>query len=107
MTIDDEIKGMDLKEPTEYGEVAKEMFLNTPGRSNFTQDEMVLLFINKAMFKGLNMDDLSPVDDFIELKKSVGGWNVEMFVNGLSGINSVRTGGGFMSRMGDALFKRN
>jgi len=100
--LDDILKRANVNEKTEMGEVASELFANTPSRTNITQDEMTLLFVNKALFRGLGIAELSPVNDFIELKKSVGGWNVEQFVRSMGGLNEQRKG--FLGTMKDKLF---
>ena len=89
---------IDLNEKTEMGEVADQLFRNTPSRSNISNDEFILLFINNAEFKGLgkrcpNFAALNPVNDFLEFKKSVGGWNVQMFVESAGGMQNSRAGG--------------
>lgn len=100
------LQKLDINDKTETGEMALELFKNTAGRTNITQDEMVLLFINKAMFRGLGLDDLSPVDDFLELKKSVGGFAVQKFVEGVGGMANMRAGGSVGGWMRDRLFSR-
>lgn len=91
--LDDMLRNMDLSEKTELGEVAQNIFHPGAGRTNLTDDEIALCLINDLVFKGLNMDDLNPVDKFIELKKSKQGWSVNKMVESVSGLAQVRSGG--------------
>ena len=91
--LDDVIERFDLSESTELGEVAQNIFKNVAGRTNLTNDEICLCLINDLIFKGLKMDNLNPVNGFLELKKSQGGWSVNKMVESVGGMLNNRSGG--------------
>ena len=91
--LDEVLDGIDLSEKTELGEVAQNIFSKGAGRTNLTDDEICLCLINDLIFKGLKMDKLNPVESFLELKKSQGGWSVNKMIEGVSGLANVRGGG--------------
>lgn len=92
-SLDSVLSKVDLSEKTEMGEAAMHVFKTGKGRTNISNDEAILLFINKQIFSALGLDELDPTDDFIELKKSVEGWSTEKFVQVASGVQNQRAGG--------------
>lgn len=103
-SLDHVLDNVDLSEKTEMGEVANNIFQRGAGRTNLSEEEGALCFINDAIFKGLQLDDLNPVENFMEIKKSVKGWSTEKFVQGMGGITNSRSGG-MLGGIKDALFK--
>ena len=91
--LDEVLNKVDLSQKTEMGEVASNVFQSGAGRTNLNPDEVALVFINKLIFKGLNMEELDPTSDFMELKKSMDGWSTNKFIEGLGGVNQNRNGG--------------
>jgi len=103
-SLDEVLNKVDLSEKTEMGEVANNIFQKGAGRTNLTDDEVCLVFINNAIFKGLGLNHLNPVDSFMELKKSHNGWSTEKFVQSTSGLANMRSGGTFGMAIKEKLF---
>ena len=103
--LDQVLDKVDLSQKTEMGEVAQNVFEAGAGRTNLSEDEICLVFINKLIFKGLNLQELDPTADFMELKKSLLVWSTEKFVEGLGGLQNQRSGGSFGSFVKEVLFR--
>ena len=93
--LDDLLKKADLTEKTELGEVTKEFSINKPSSSNLTEDEMKLLWRAESILEGLGaVDSLKILTRYIDLKRSVRGWNTEQKVAAITGVQQQRAGFG-------------
>ena len=100
-TLDEVLSKVDLSEKTELGEVTKEFSENKPSSSNLTGDEHKLTWRAKGIYSKYPKT-LKMISDYIDSKRSVKGWNTEMKVSAITGIQQQRTGGmlgGFMNKM--------
>jgi len=88
-----------LTESSELGEVTKEFNVQSPSSSNLTIDEMRLVWRGKHILQHMSPSSASIIDAFIDLKKSVSGWNTNRKVDAISGIRDQRSGGGMMERL--------
>ena len=88
-----------LTEHSELGEVTKEFNVNAPSASNLNIDEMRLVWRGKNILKHMSPSSAIIIDEFIDLKKSVRGWNTGQKVAAISGIRDSRAGGGMMERL--------
>jgi len=88
-----------LTETTELGEVTKEFNRNTPSASNLTSDEMRLVWRGKNILKHMSPESAEMIDEFIDLKRSVKGWNTDKKVDAISGIREGRSGGNMMNTL--------
>jgi len=87
-----------LTEKTEMGEVTKEFSESKPSSSNLTQDEFTLVWRAKNILKRLSPKSVSIIDEFIDMKRSVRGWNTEQKVKAITGIQEQRSGTGLMNK---------
>ena len=88
-----------LEEKTELGEVAKEFNTFTPSSSNLGKDEHTLLWRGKNILKRMSPSSVSILDDFMNTKRSVGGWNTHQKVSAITGIQQQRQGGGMKEKL--------
>lgn len=91
--------GVDLSEKTELQGVAHEVFLNKPSRSNITHFEASACFVCNVIFPTLGMGEKNPVNQFLDLKKSQGGWATHQFVSAAGGAQEMRAGAGMMNKL--------
>jgi len=92
-SLDEVLKGVDLSEKTEMGEVTKEFSLNKPSSSNLTDDEHKLTWRAKSILRRLSPKSMIIIEDYIDGKRSVDGWNTEKKVQAITGIQQQRSGG--------------
>lgn len=88
---------------TELGEVSKEFGENKPSSSNLTPDEFRLAWRSKSILQRLSPKSEKIIDSFIDMKRSVQGWNTEKKVEAITGVHKQRQG--MFSKISDALFK--
>jgi len=89
----------DLNETSELGEVAREFNDFSVSSSNLAKDEHVLLWRGKNILKRMSPKSVDILEDFMDSKRSVGGWNTDKKVQAITGIQESRGGGGFMEKM--------
>ena len=92
--LDELMQNIDLSEKTELGEVTKEFSENKPSSSNLSNDEFRLVWRAKSILKVLSPKSAGIIDDFVDMKRSVGGWNTHQKVSAITGIQQQRTGFG-------------
>ena len=100
-SLDEVLSKVDLSEKTELGEVTKEFSENKPSSSNLSSDEQKLIWRATGIYSRYPKT-LRMIKDYIDTKRSVKGWNTEMKVSAITGIQQQRTGGmlgGFMNKM--------
>ena len=102
--LDDVLRNVDLSEKTEMGEVVKEFSENKPSASNLTSDEFRLTWRAKSILRRLSPSSTIIIDDFVDGKRSVDGWNTSRKVEAITGIQQQRTG--MMGRFIDAFKPR-
>jgi len=100
--LDDVLEKVDLSEKTELSEVAKEFGENKPGSSNLSSDEHKLVWRAKNILNRLSPSSKDIIDDYVDSKRSVGGWNVQKKVEAITGIQQQRQGWG--GRMMEKMF---
>lgn len=88
-----------LSDKTELGEVTKEFSENKPSASNMTNDEMRLVWRGKNILKHMSPGAAEMIDEFIDLKRSVKGWNTDKKVEAIGGVQERRSGTGFMNKL--------
>jgi hypothetical protein len=88
-----------LTEKTELGEVTKEFGESKPSASNLTMDEFRLTWRAKNILKHMSPKSAAIIDEFIDMKRSVKGWNTEKKVEAIVGVRQQRSGEGFMGRL--------
>lgn len=100
-TLDGILKNVDMNETTELGEVTKEFSENKPSSSNLSDDEFRLTWRAKSILRRLSPKSVIIIDDFVDGKRSVGGWNTEQKVAAITGVQQQRQGvmGKFMDKM--------
>ena len=81
-----------LSEKTELGEVTKEFSESKPSSSNLTPDEFRLAWRAKNILRKLSPSSEKMIDEFIDMKRSVGGWNTDKKVAALTGVQQQRAG---------------
>ena len=86
-------------ETSEMGEVAREFNTNHPSSSNLTKDEHTLSWRGKNMLKNISPTAVEIINDFLDSKRSVGGWNTDRKVEAITGIHQQRSGGGIMEKL--------
>ena len=91
-SLDDVLKGVDLSEKTEMGEVTKEFSENKPSSSNLTSDEHKLTWRAKGIYNKYPKT-LKMISDYVDSKRSVLGWNTTQKVAAITGIQQQRSGG--------------
>ena len=91
-TLDEVLSKVDLSEKTELGEVTKEFSENKPSSSNLTSDEQKLTWRAKGIYSKYPKT-LKMISDYIDLKRSVQGWNTQKKVEAITGIQQQRSGG--------------
>jgi hypothetical protein len=115
MGIEDELREISLKEPSELEGVAKQLFEDTDSndglssidmRTNLLDEEVGLCLINDIIFKQIGLSDLSPTRQFKRLASSRSGWKTEKFVQTASGVRDQRDGSGFMNKFSGMLGRR-
>ena len=99
--LDDILKNVDLSEKTEFGEITKEFSENKPSSSNLTEDEFRLTWRAKSILRRLSPKSVLIIEDFIDGKRSVHGWNTGQKVQAITGVQQQRSGFGsqFMEKM--------
>ena len=81
-----------LDETSELGELAREFNNFSPSSSNFTKDEHTLLWRGKNILKRMSPSSVEILDDFMDSKRSVGGWNTNQKVQAITGVQQIRGG---------------
>jgi len=89
----------ELNDSSELGEVAKEFNKSTPSSSNLTKDEHILTWRATHILKRLSPKSVDIIRDFIDSKRSVGGWNTNKKVEAITGVQQQRSGNGFVEKM--------
>lgn len=87
-----------INESSELGEVTKEFSESKPSSSNLTSDEFRLVWRGKNILKHMSPKSAKIIDEFIDLKRSVKGWNTEKKVEAITGVQNQRSGG-MLSKM--------
>lgn len=82
-----------ITEKTEMAEVTKEFSENKPSSSNLTDTEQRLAWRGKSILKRVSPKSAAIIDDFVDTKRSVGGWNTNKKVEAISGMQNQRSGG--------------
>lgn len=100
--LDDVLNKVDLSEKTEMGEVTKEFSENKPSSSNLTHDEHRLTWRARSILKRLSPRSADIINDFVDSKRSVDGWNTNRKVEAITGIQQQRQG--MMGRVVDKMF---
>lgn len=90
-----------LNESTELGEISKDFKDNTPSSSNLTPDEFRLAWRGINILKRMSPSSVAIIEGFVDMKRSVGGWNTDRKVEAITGVQQQRSGNSFM----DKLFK--
>jgi len=88
-----------INERSELGEVTKEFNQNKPSASNLSADEMRLVWRGKNILKHMSPQSSMMIDEFIDLKRSVRGWNTDKKVQAIGGIQEQRSGQGVMNKL--------
>lgn len=101
-SLDEVMSKVDLSEKTELGEVTKEFSENKPSSSNLTSDEQKLIWRAKAIILALSPDNIDILNDYVDSKRSVLGWNTIQKVAAITGVQNQRQGLG--SRIMDKMF---
>lgn len=96
--LEDAIKGVDLSEKTELGEVTKEFGENKPSSSNLTSDEHKLTWRAKGIYSKYPKT-LKLISDYIDSKRSVKGWNTEKKVEAIVGVKQDRGGNNMLTKL--------
>lgn len=102
--IDDLVDNVSLTEKTELEGVADQVFKNEAGRTKLSEAEISACFVTKIVFESLGMKQDDPTDQFLELKKSHDGWNMNKFVEATGGAQNARSGGMLGGFLKDRLF---
>jgi len=114
VALEDEVKEFSVHQKTELEGAADQIFedkLTQEGlssidmRTNLTVEELPLCLVNDLVFNIVGCPELSPTRQFKRLASSRNGWKTEKFVQTAQGSNDMKTGTGFMDKMGN-LFKR-
>lgn len=92
--LDAVLSKVDLSEKTELGEVSKEFSENRPSSSNLTSDEHKLVWRAKSILRRLSPTSLKIIDEYVDSKRSVNGWNTGQKVAAITGIQQQRQGFG-------------
>ena len=95
--MDEATKG--LEDRSELGEVAKEFNNFTPASTNLNKDEHTLIWRGKNILKRMSPSSVCILDDFMNSKRSVGGWNTHQKVSAITGVQQQRNGGGMMEKL--------
>ena len=95
-SIDDAMDG--LQESTELGELAREFTKSHISSSNLSKDEHILTWRAKNILRRLSPKSVRIIDEFIDGKRSVGGWNTDKKVEAITGTMNQRSGNGLMER---------
>lgn len=88
-----------LSETSELGEVTKEFGESKPSSSNLTSDEFRLVWRGKNILKHMSPKSAMIIDEFIDLKRSVKGWNTDKKVEAITGVQNQRSGNGIMNKL--------
>ena len=88
-----------LTDKTELGEVTKEFGESKPSSSNLSADEFRLSWRGKNILKHMSPSSAKIIDDFIDMKRSVKGWNTDKKVEAIVGVQQQRSGQGIMSKL--------
>ena len=83
---------VDVSESSEMGEVVSEFSTNKPSSSNLTRDEHRLQWRAKGIFGKMSPSAVKLVDDFVDSKRSVDGWNTNQKVAAITGVQQQRNG---------------
>lgn len=92
--LDDVLQNVDLSEKTELGEVTREFSENRPSSSNLTSDEFRLVWRARSILRVLSPKSEAIITDFVDMKRSVDGWNTNRKVEAITGVQQQRTGFG-------------
>ena len=85
---------VNLSEGTEMGEVMKEFSEKKPSSSNLSSDEHKLTWRAKGIYGKMSPSAVRLIEDFVDSKRSVGGWNTTQKVAAITGIQQQRSGFG-------------
>lgn len=88
-----------INERSELGEVTKEFGESKPSSSNLTSDEFRLAWRGKNILKHMSPKSALIIDEFIDMKRSVKGWNTEKKVEAIVGVQQQRSGQGIMNKL--------
>ena len=91
--------GEAMTDKTELGEVSKEFGESKPSSSNLTMDEFRLAWRAKNILRHMSPKSALIVDEFIDMKRSVKGWNTDKKVEAIVGVREQRSGQGIMSKL--------
>jgi hypothetical protein len=105
--LDDVLKGVDLSDKTEMGEVTKEFSENKPSSSNLTSDEQKIIWRLQFILGVVSPQNLKLINNYIDSRRSVAGWNTEMKVQAISGIQQQRSGGMLSNAWNKLMTPRN
>lgn len=96
--LEELLANADLTEQTELGEVTKEFSENKPSSSNLSRDEHTLVWRGKSILREISPKSVIIIDDFIDGRRSVGGWNTNKKVEAITGVQNQRQGN-FLTNM--------
>lgn len=88
-----------LNEKTELGEISKDFKDNIPSSSNLTPDEFRLTWRGINILRRMSPSSVAIIEGFVDMKRSVGGWNTDRKVEAITGVQQQRSGNSFMDRL--------
>jgi len=111
MTLEKDLDEISLREKSELEGVAEQLFDDSTkdGKSsidlktNLHDEEIGLCLVNDAIFKLIEMPELSPTAQFKRLVSSRDGWKTNKFVETATGVKDQRESG--LNKLG-SLFNR-
>ena len=103
-SLDEEIEGLDLTEKTEMEGLAEQVFRTGDERTNIHPAELGLIMACDVHFNSLGIPESNPTNNFKKLAKSRMGWSTNKLIEGLGGVNNMRSGGQFGQFMKERLF---
>lgn len=97
----DEMINSENAPKSDYGELGRQFDKNTPNSSNLTSDEQKLVWRANSILRRLSPKSMEIIKDFVDLKRSVNGWNTEKKVQALTGVsnNKQGVGGKFLDKL--------
>ena len=85
-----------LGEQTELGEISRDFKENNPSSSNLTPDEFRLTWRGINILKRMSPSSTQIIEQFIDMKRSVNGWNTTQKVHAITGVQQQRGGNAFI-----------
>ena len=81
-----------INEKTELGEVSKEFNENRWGSSNISRDEATLTWRGDEILREVSPESAAMVKRRLDILRSVKGWNTNMKVQAIGGVQERRSG---------------